>query len=139
MTEVEESVPEEIEEIVPTDPVGPVVPVSVENPVRVQQLPSRSGVPRSLNIKVAETLIGHDLRRRVLRIFLPSLIVAEAETNFPIRLGNTQQSVEDGTGFLLSVGVVLELTHADTVWAISTATGPDEVSVVSLMTENWAD
>jgi hypothetical protein len=134
----EESVPESVDEIVPQDPETtkhPPVSVVVEGPVRVQQLPSRTSAPRSLPITVVEQIAGEDLRRRVIRLHVPSLIVDDAEVNVPVMWSTTKQGVDDDSGFILGISAVLEITSSDSVWIKSTGAA----STLSVAVENWAD
>jgi len=84
-----------------------VVPVQVEGPVRVQQLPAVSGEMSSRNdITVTpQKLFSEDPRRKVL-----TLIANTA----PLVIGRTQQECLNGAHIPTNIPVVI--THREAVW-----------------------
>lgn len=112
----------------PADARGPVVPVAVEGVVPVQVTGSRAGASFNKAVTLGDSilLVGKDQRRRVVRV----LAVASA-----IYVGTDQSSVAHGVAAIWPLGVVCEITHQDDVWVRPVTVD----SVVSAMSENWAD
>jgi hypothetical protein len=100
------------------------IPVVVAGPVRVQALPSRIGVSRSITLTTtAETILGADPLRR------SAVILAAAA----IRIGS-KEDVDLDSGFKLPANVPVTFTHSDTVWARADTS----TAVVSIHVEEWA-
>jgi hypothetical protein len=120
--DVDEVVQEE-----PTETHIQPVPVTIEGPVRVQELPSRVASTRSYILSTTpEQILGADPRRR------RALLVGV--TNI-IWLGTTPNDVTGPYPFALPVGVPIVLEHQAPIYAAS-ATG---TATLSMVVENWAD
>lgn len=102
------------------------VPVTVEAPVTVHELPARGGGYRALELDTtAERILTADPRRK-------SAIILPVDGD--IYIGDDQaQATGDGRPRWTS-GVPLPITHRDEVWASAT-TGTVEVTIVI---EQWA-
>jgi hypothetical protein len=102
------------------------VPVVVEGPVRAQQVGSRAGAMRSLNVSQTDVqqLVGADLRRRSLLVW----------TSAAVRIG-TREDVEAGAAALTPVNVVIPIMHTDAIWV----RGDAGAAVVSFILELWTE
>lgn len=105
------------------------LPVHLDGPARVQQLPCRVSVMRSISLgSTTELIAGRDLRRA--RIVLVS-------ADQPVYLGQTTTEVANGSGFLMPSGQPLELLNAATLYARCSA--PGMTTILSILIEQWAD
>lgn len=101
------------------------VPVCVEEPVRTQELPARSGACYQAQVDTTGArILGRDPRRK------SATIIGISQD---LRLGTTQANALAGARIPAVVPFVI--SHIDEVWA-ATLTGTTEVSVI---TEQWAD
>ena len=104
------------------------VPVDVEGPVRVQQLPARSGTSRSWKVNSTDTTViaKADLTRGRLLVWTDTTSV---------QLSYDQASITAGTAAVLPVGLVVELRNCRRVYVRST--GAD--TTVSVLGEQWSE
>lgn len=101
------------------------VPVCIDEPVRTQELPARSGACYQAQVDTTGLrILGRDPRRK------SATIIAISQD---LRLGTTQANALNGARIPAVVPFVI--SHIDEVWA-ATLTGTTEVSVI---TEQWAD
>lgn len=101
------------------------VPVCVEDSVRVQELPARSGACYSTVVDTTGgRILGRDPRRK------SATILAITED---VRLGTTQANAINGARVPAVVPFVI--SHIDEVWAASV----QNTTEVSIITEQWAD
>lgn len=111
-------------------PYMPSVPVAVDGPVQVHQVPSvSSGVRNFTGVTATEAVrvANADPRRR-------SLTIISVGQNMYV--GNDKVNVEGGThAALWPANVPLVITHSDWVW-VKSATS---TTVVSVLSENWAN
>lgn len=107
------------------------VPVLVKGPVQVHQLPARSAGSRNWTGITSATRVGHQDPRRKRAVLLVSSTVA---TDYVI-LGSDQNEADTGYGFRLGVGIPLEITHAEAIYAKANAAGV----ILSVLNEQWAD
>jgi|SRR6267378_2141182 len=115
-------------------PDYPSVKVSVchvEEPVKVQELPSRTATLRSIPLTAPPTgtidqILSKDLRRKSVTFL--------AATN-PVVFSDDKASIVSGFGFTLPTGVLLRMTTTDAIYATAT-TGS---AVLNIIVENWAD
>lgn len=115
------------------------VPVEVQGPVRVRELPRRRWVSRSMTIDPGVTLQlgGRDLTRAVMRVWIVSWAGGGV---CPVTYIGESDSVAwaSGLGIMPPVaGSVIDLTHCDEVWARNS----DTVNAVTItvVTETWAE
>jgi hypothetical protein len=105
-----------------------VVPVKVETPVRVQDLPAPNVAFNQITIPngTSAKVLLRNLKRR--RAFMRGL-------GNQLWLGATQQQAQSKTGFQLSAQVQIEMFHGNEVWAFA-----DTADVtLSVMEEFWAN
>lgn len=109
----------------------PTVPVRVEGPVRVQQLPAAHGSHFAVTFDDATTAVKvlgrNPLRKRVL---------LAAKTG-DVWVGTGKAATEKNDAFLLiSTSPPIEITHMDELWA-----RPDSnaAAVLSVVLELWTD
>ncbi|HET7641155.1 MAG TPA: hypothetical protein VFK47_20770 [Ktedonobacteraceae bacterium] len=104
-----------------------VIPVCIEDVVRVQELPRKSagfqGFP--LATGTAVKVLERDPRRA------SAVIVASGN---PVALGGQQQVALGSQAFILPVGVLLTVRDFNEMWATST-TGN---ATLSIMNEQWS-
>ncbi len=119
-------------EIYQDESTSPIrVPVSVEGPVQVHQLPSRSAGMRNWTGITEATRVGNqDPRRR--RAVL--LVYSATPTDFVI-IGTDQNEATSGYGFRLAPGIPLEISHQEALYAKANAAGV----ILSVLNEQWAD
>lgn len=114
----------------------PVVPVTVEGPVRVQQLPSRLGDARTVKLAPAASITAHssgdvtfrrnkDPRRR--RLILLS-------TDKPFYYAMEQESAERGSGALWPINVPLVIEHCEEFYLASADAAGSTLTVIR---EDW--
>lgn len=111
------------------------VPVCIEKPVRVQELPTQLGALTSVSVGNVATggravrVLTADPRRRRARIEIPSTEI--------LRLGTTQSAAQGEYAYRLYAGTaapgVLEITSADELWAV----GDGAAFLVSVANEQW--
>lgn len=109
----------------------PPVQVDVRGVVPVHTVGSRAGAMFSKQVDDSANgvkLVSADSRRRVVRI------VTSGQT---IVLATDQATANQGVGFIVPVGLVVEFTGTDELWVRNANAGT--VAVVSVMAENWAD
>jgi hypothetical protein len=118
------------------------VPVTVEGPVRVQQMPAVNGYMRTINITdVPEQIAGVNPRRS--RLVLRNTAIAPADGD-KINVANTAGEAAAGTGFILASdawgsNMSTELFHQGEVWAALTpATGVASMPL-SMIIEEWTE
>jgi hypothetical protein len=100
------------------------IPVTVEGPARVQQLPTRSAGMRTFDLTLtAVKILEQDPRRR------RAVLQAVGDS---IMIGPTQAAASAGATF--TDGVVIELTTCDDVWARATST----TAKLGVINEQWA-
>lgn len=115
----------------------PTVPVTVEGPVRVEQLPSRLGDARTFKVQPAASIAAHvsgdttfrrnkDPRRR--RVILLS-------TDQPFYYAMDQETVERGQGALWPINVALPVEHTDEFFLASANVAG---STITLIREDWS-
>lgn len=103
-----------------------VVSVRQVEPVLSQDLPSKSGVSRSWQISTtAQSIGGQDYRRRRLLII---------PVDGAIYVG-TREDIGAQAAAVIPQGAVLELRHADPVFAAAVA----GTVLLSVITETWGD
>lgn len=107
------------------------VPVNVKGPVQVHQLPARSAGSRNWTGITSATRVGHQDPRRKRAVLLAYSTVA---TDYVI-LGSDQNEADTGYGFRLTIGIPLEITHSEAIYAKANAAGV----VLSVLNEQWAD
>ena len=108
-----------------------LVPVNVKGPVQVHQVPARSAGSRSWTGSGSAFRIGNDDPRRKRALVL---LYSSVATDFAW-ISTTQNEVDSGYGFRLPVGVPLEITHQEAIYArLNSAT-----CVISILNEQWAD
>jgi hypothetical protein len=102
------------------------VPVVVEGPVRAQDVGSRSGAMRSVNVTQTDLqqLVGADLRRRSLLVW----------SDAAVRLGS-REDVEADAAAVTPVNVLIPITHTDAIWV----RGDAGAAVVSFILELWTE
>lgn len=105
----------------------PAVPVHVDGPVRVQQLPTRVAAMRTVPIDTtAQPIAGKDRRRSSITLLSP-------DQTFHVAL--TQSDAQAMAGMDWPSGVPLRLTHCLGVYVrAKTAAGS-----LSFVIEQWAD
>jgi len=109
----------------PHTPEIPVVVTRIEDPVRSQDLPARSGPCYTAQVDTAgQKILGRDPRRS------RATVIALTQD---IRLGTTQANARAGA--MIPAVVPFVLGAMDEYWAAA-VTGTTEVSVI---TEQWAD
>ena len=115
---------------------APVVPVVVEGPVRVQQLPSRGGDARTYTVQPARIVSAApggtatfrrnaDPRRKRL------ILIA---TDQPFYYGFDQESVEKGDAALWPINVPLIVEHDDVFFLASANSAGSKISIIR---EDW--
>jgi hypothetical protein len=118
------------------NPRIPIVPVSVEGPVRVQQLPSRLGDARTVKLLPAASITPHaagevtfrrnkDPRRR--RLILLS-------TDKPFYYAMEQESAERGSGALWPINVPLPVEHCEEFYLASADAAGTTLTIIR---EDW--
>ena len=107
------------------------VPVSVEGPVQVHQLPARSAGSRTWTGNTNALRVGNeDPRRKRAVVLLYSTVATDYAW-----ISTNQNEVDSGYGFRLPVGIILEISHQEAIYAkLSSAT-----CVLSILNEQWAD
>jgi hypothetical protein len=118
-------------------PFIPVVPVKIEGPARVQQLPSQLGDARTLKLKPARVITapsggdatarqnGDSRRKRMVLL----------STDQPFYYGLNQETVEGGTAALWPINVALVIEHCAEFWlASANAAG----TTLTIIREDWA-
>lgn len=115
----------------------PIVPVSVEGPVRTEPLPSRLGDARTIKVQPAASILAHtsgdttfrrnkDPRRR--RVILLS-------TDQPFYYAMDQETVERGQGALWPINVPLPVEHTDEYFLASANVAG---STITIIREDWS-
>lgn len=119
---------EQTEELPPLAPVA--VPVQVDGPVRVQQVPTVAADARTYILGDAATkILGRDPRRSV-------AILMAATGAVPFLFGYSQAAADAGTAAAWPAGLALPLHSNEEVWVRSGTPGtPVTLTVVA---ENWA-
>ncbi len=108
------------------------VPVTVDGPIQVHQLPARSGGRRNwTGFNTAAIRVGNDDPRRKRAV----LLVYSATATDYVTIGTTQNEADSGYGFRLAPGIPLEITDQEAIYARSNAAAV----VLSVLNENWAD
>jgi hypothetical protein len=103
------------------------IPVEITNPVRVDELPARSGGIFTRTVPLTGMrLLSNDPRRK-------SATVLSLDTD--IRLGTTQAEATTAAGATWPAGVPLVLTFSDEVWCQPAA---GSTATVSVVVEHWA-
>lgn len=135
---------------------GPVPPldVCVVAPVNIHQLPTRMAVLRTIGILAPERILAADLRRKTCRLIVSNQGLRLGRSISELSVGGSGQVgvASGGTGpqfstsgggtggFLLPIGIPIEITTADAVYAASDNYGTgNAASMVSIMIEQWAD
>lgn len=105
------------------------VPVVVEGPARIQQLPTRSAGWRTYDLvpDAGQKVLEADPRRR------RAVLQASGDS---IMLGGSQAGSRAGAQF--TDGVLIEITSCDEVWA-RTVSVPAVACTLAVMNEQWAD
>lgn len=108
-------------------PVAPTVPVEVQGPVQVDELPARSGGCFAVTASTAPLrLLGNDPRRK-------RAVVISIDQN--IYIGNTSSQVLMPSGAALwPQDVALELQNSDEWWVAAASS----TTTVTVIVENWA-
>jgi len=108
-------------------PIKYTVPVAVDGPVQVHQVPSVSAGARSWNLTATEAqkVGSRDPRRRVARI-------VSIDQNF--YYGSSQNEASGSTGAQWPKLVPLEITHSEEIWVRSATS----TTVISVVNEQWA-
>lgn len=114
-----------------------VVPVRVEGPVRVRQLPAIAWAPRTftvVHLAAPTRIAGRDPRRASLALYLPEPPAAAHR----IYIGASQAGAQSLTeGIIPTGGQLLTLRHTDDVWVYNAHAANDlDVCVIP---EFWAD
>lgn len=106
----------------------PSVPVNIDGPVQIHQVPSVVAGCRSYTAigTTAKRIANSDPRRR-------SITLMSIDENFYV--GANQQESESGYGALWPKLVPLVLTHMDPVYVRAT----QNTTTVSVVVENWAN
>jgi hypothetical protein len=116
---------------------SPVVPVVVEGPVRVQQLPSRGGDARNVFVqparKVAASTGGNQTYRRNADPRRKRVVLIS--TDQPFFYGFDQESVESGSAALWPINVPLVIEHCGEYYLASNNSAG---STISIIREDWA-
>lgn len=118
-------------------PFIPVVPVKIEGPARVQQLPSQLGDARTVKVKPARVITPNaggdttarqngDARRK--RMVLLS-------TDKPFYYGLNQEAAEGGTGALWPINTPLVIEHCAEFWLASADAAGTTLTIIR---EDWA-
>ena len=109
-------------------PSYPSVSVTIETPVRTQELPAAAGDMRSRDdiTTTPAKLFDADPRRKRL------VLIANTA---PIVISRTQQECVNGRGAHIPTGTSIELTHREPVWVASES----GVQTVSWVHELWTD
>jgi hypothetical protein len=134
--------PSEVLGIEPDDARIAPVPVTVEGPVRVQQMPAVNGYMRTINITaVPEQIVGINPRRS--RLVLRNVAIAPADGN-KINVANTAGEAAAGTGFILASDAwgsneSTQLFHQGEVWAALTPTTGVSSMPLSILVEEWTE
>jgi hypothetical protein len=114
----------------------PTVPVRIEGPARVQQLPSELGDARTIKLKPSRSITANsagdttarqnaDPRRK--RMVLLS-------TDKPFFYGLNQESVEGGTAALWPINTALVIEHSNQFWLASADAAGTTLTVIR---EDW--
>lgn len=130
MPEVIDTTPEddpELAELQQREYARMAVMVKHDGPVQVHDLPSRTGVMRSINLDttLAQPIASADLGRKALLLYA-------ADGDFYV--GTSRSSVLDGSAALWPQGIPLDIRHTDALFARG-ATAATRLTVIS---ELWA-
>ena len=114
-------------------PILPIsnVPVTVDGPIQVHQLPARSAGMRNWTGITTATRVGNNDGRRKRAVLL---VYSATATDYVI-IGTNQNEADSNYGFRLAPGIPLEITHQEEIYAKANAAGV----VLSVINENWAD
>lgn len=111
-------------------PTGPV-PVAVQGPVSVRQLPMRPGSGRTLPVDGVETIAGDDDRRAQVTVWL-------ANPAGPVAyVGHDRTLVQGGEALTVVAGIPVTLRGSRRVYAASAT--PGTAARLSVLIEQWAD
>jgi hypothetical protein len=111
----------------PTDPV----PVAVQGPVNIRQLPMRASSGRTLPVDAVETIAGDDDRRAQVTVWL-------AETGGPSAyVGQDRTLVQAGEALTVVAGIPVTLRGSQRIYAASAT--PGTAARLSVLIEQWAD
>lgn len=139
MTEPQPSL-EELEQI-EVEPSGhiPTVPVKVEGPVQVHELPSLNTSMHGLNVVAAELLLPADRRRKRALLIVPSTRdgTSGGTANTPLVIARSQGELPTGVLIPVTLAQPVELQGCEAVWGRSS--DGIGVSVVGVIAEHYAD
>ncbi len=107
------------------------VPVTIDGPVQVHQIPARSAGSRNWSGITTATRVGNEDPRRKRAVLIG--ISATATDYFYV--GSTQNEVDSNYAVRWPVGVPLEITHQEAIYAKVT----DADVILSVLNEQWAD
>jgi hypothetical protein len=113
-----------------TSVVIPVRVVGVEEPLRIQQVPSRTSTGRMIQVLTIEEILSDDPRRK--RV----LLLAAVQGCY---LGSDRTTVANGIGFALPVNVPIVLENQDAMWARTADPAQLAACALSIWVESWAD
>jgi hypothetical protein len=110
----------DLDDVQQVEPVTPAVPVKIEGPVRVQQVPNRSGpaFTHAMTTQPSQVL-GEDMRRARAQLWADEGWLYRRRTGGPVTV---------------AANAIIDITHCDEVWAsVSTETG-----TLNIITEYFA-
>lgn len=113
-----------------TSVVIPVRVVGVEEPLRIQQVPSRTSTGRVIQVLTIEEILSDDPRRK--RVIL----LAAVQGCF---VGSDRTIVNNGIGFAIPVNVPIVFENQDAIWARTADPALAAACALSIWVESWAD
>jgi hypothetical protein len=122
----------EVEELNQSESPSPLVvnpvPVDVQGPVKVQQMPAQTGSTRNYSVvdTDATKITKNDPRRSRLRIWTQTQ---------PVYVGYTQAEALGTQAAILPTGLILEIGNLNEVWVRSATAG--QTAVVSALNDQW--
>ncbi len=122
----------EVEELTqqeaPTPLVLNPVPVDVQGPVKVQQLPAQTGSAKRVNVTDTQSvkIAKGDPRRSILRIWA---------TDQPIYVGYSQAEADGSQAAKLPINLILPIANLNEVWVRSAT--PGQATDVSWINDQW--
>lgn len=111
-------------------PTGPV-PVAVQGPVNIRQLPMRASSGRTLPVDAIETIAGDDDRRAQVTVWLAN------PAGPSVYIGHDRTLVQGGEALTVVSGIPVTLRGSQRVWAASAT--PGTAARLSVLIEQWAD
>lgn len=115
----------------------PIVPVSVEGPVRTESLPSRLGDARTIKVRPARSVAtvsgGDNTSRQNADPRRRRMVLLSTDKSFYYALN--QEAAEGGTGALWPANVALVIEHCEAFFLTSADAAGSTITVIR---EDWS-